>query len=146
MSKVWFAIVLMSSLLWGYSVGDKIDPTMEKSLGLKKDKLYVVDFFASWCHSCKKELPQLSEVYAKGGLLLIGINVDKQKSLGRDFVLKHKISFPIVYDSDQKIISAFNPEGIPALYFIKNGTIVEKHIGALRDVEGSIKEALGRLR
>ncbi len=126
--------------LMAYSTGDVLEKSVVEKLGLKKDTLYVVDFFASWCHSCKKELPMISKVYNEKVVEVVGINVDKDASTGKAFVSKSNISFRVVYDTDQKLISLFNPIGIPALYYVKNGKVLGSHIGAIKEIDKIIKE------
>ena len=58
-----------------YQVGDSVDPQLLKALNIDNQKITLVDFFASWCTSCKKELPELDglrDELAKRGVAKIG--------------------------------------------------------------------------
>ncbi len=140
MKKSLLIFFLSTWSLMAYSAGDIVDKSVVEKLGLKKDKLYVIDFFASWCHSCKKELPMIAKVHNEKVVEVIGINVDKDASKGQAFVSKSNISFKVIYDTDQKLISLFNPIGIPALYYVKNAKVLGSHIGAIKEIDKVIKE------
>jgi thiol-disulfide isomerase/thioredoxin len=139
MYRVWLLFVLSTGVLMAYNVGDSVDKKIVQKLNLKKDTLYVIDFFASWCHSCEKELPLIGKVYRDKVVSVVGINVDKDLALGKAFVSKHKVVFPVVYDSSQALITSFNPAGVPALYYIKNGKILGMHIGAMKEIDKKIR-------
>ncbi len=140
MKKILLIFILFSCSLMAYNVGDIIDKSVIEKLGFKKDKLYVIDFFASWCHSCKKELPMISKVHNEKIVEVIGINVDKDVSNGQAFVSKSNISFKVIYDTEQQLISLFNPIGIPALYYVKNSKVLGSRIGAIKEIDKIIKE------
>jgi peroxiredoxin len=84
-------------------------------------------------------LPLIGKVYRDKVVSVVGINVDKDLALGKAFVSKHKIAFRVVYDSSQALISAFNPAGVPALYYVKNGEILGMHIGAMKEIDKKIR-------
>ncbi|SFV61797.1 Thioredoxin family protein [hydrothermal vent metagenome] len=146
MYKLLLVFMLSTGMLLAYTVGDTVDKSVVQKLNLKKDRLYVIDFFASWCHSCKKEMPLISKVYRDKVVSVIGINVDKDIALGKAFVSKHKVPFPVVYDKGQKLIALFNPAGVPALYYIKNGKVLAMHIGAMKNIDMKIKEEVKGLK
>ena len=64
-----------------------------ETLWLEKEKTTILSFFASWCPSCKKELPQLGKLhdgYKKRGIEIIGIDVDKKLEDAHKFQEKMK--------------------------------------------------------
>jgi thiol-disulfide isomerase/thioredoxin len=140
MKKILLLFLFFTWSLMAYTTGDILEKSVVEKLGLKKDTLYVVNFFASWCHSCKKELPLISKVYNEKVVEVVGVNVDKDASTGQAFVSRSSIPFKVVYDSDQTLISLFNPVGIPALYYVKNAKVLGLHIGAIKEIDKIIKE------
>ncbi|HHC74220.1 MAG TPA: TlpA family protein disulfide reductase [Thiothrix sp.] len=67
-----------------------------------KGKVVVLNFWATWCPPCKKEIPDFVSVYEANkdnDFVIIGIAVD-QKDLVKDFVDKFKVPYPIVYGGD----------------------------------------------
>jgi len=123
-----------------YSTGDMLDKGVAEKLGLQKDKLYVIDFFASWCHSCEKELPLVSKVHRENVVEVVGVNVDSDASKGKAFVSKLKLPFSVIYDTNKALISAFDPAGVPALYYVKNEKVLGMQIGAVKEIDKKIRE------
>jgi cytochrome c-type biogenesis protein len=70
--------------------------TLEKYAG----KPILLNFFASWCAPCRKEIPELIEIYnkkAQGRFFIIGVNCDEDVSDGIDLVKKMNIPYPVVH-------------------------------------------------
>jgi thiol-disulfide isomerase/thioredoxin len=126
--------------------GDAVPQNIQEKLKLESDKIYVVDFFASWCKSCKKELPLISNIYTNKIAKVIGINVDKNQEDGENFVKELKLPFPIVYDSDKSVVEAFNPMGFPAVYYVKNGQILNVIFGAVEEIDKKITEDIKSIK
>jgi len=74
-------------------------------------KIYIVNFFASWCPPCRAEIPdmvELQKVYASKGFTFVGIAVSDSEPNIRDFVRRSGISYPVVVDNGA-VASAFSP-------------------------------------
>jgi len=72
--------------------------------------VYIVNFFASWCPPCRAEIPDmvaLQQQYGRKGFTFIGVAVNETEPAIRDFIIKNKISYPVVM-ADDKIVSAFS--------------------------------------
>lgn len=73
-------------------------------------KVYIVNFFASWCPPCRAEIPDmvsLQQQYGPKGFTFIGVAVNETEPAIRDFIAKNKIGYPVVM-ADDKIVSAFS--------------------------------------
>ena len=92
-----------------------------------KDKTLIVNFWATWCTPCRREMPalqRLSETIDKDRFLVIGVSVDEDKYLMQEFLLQQKIHFGNYQDVGQHLtrevlgISSFpetiiiSPQGI----------------------------------
>ena len=148
MMKFIITSLLVSTLLFGYQKGDMVSPTISKKLDLKNDKIYIIDFFASWCGSCKEEMPLLikaSQEMDKSKFELIGVDVDEELAKGEAFQKELNISFRVVNDPKNEIIKAFDPLGMPSLYAIKEGKVVDFLFGAKDNIDKLIADELKEL-
>lgn len=144
MKKIIISLILAVNL-FAYQKGDVISDAMAQHLGIKEDKVYVLDFFASWCGSCKKEIPLISIVNSKidpSKVEIIGIDVDKDVNKGIKFQeslkAKGKLNFRVINDPQNLVIEKFAPIGMPTLYYIKDKKIVGIITGAIDNIDKQI--------
>ncbi len=145
MKKILLSL-LVYSVAFGYSLNKQVLKADLDTIGVKKD-VVVIDFFASWCVSCKKELPLIEKLSKQiTSVQFIGVDVDEEKEDGLAFQKKLGLSFHVYNDEKQKIIKNFNPEGVPAIYILKNGTIKKIRIGAIDNVDKVLKKDLAEIK
>jgi len=100
-----------------------------------KGKVVLLDFWASWCYPCRKEMPQLVKLYRKhkkDGFIIIGVNIDDHSENMKKFLNKlfPQPDFPIVWDSDKKIPAEFDIMSMPTtIVFDKTGKERFRHNG-----------------
>jgi len=143
--KLIIIILSLTSILLSYDKGDTINPDIVTRLGLEGNKVYVIDFFASWCSSCKKEIPLISKANTKineSEAQIIGIDVDKDPKKGKKFQktlqANGDLNFKVINDPQNSIISEFNPKGMPTLFYIKNQKIFKITTGAVPNIDKEI--------
>ena len=146
LKKILYTLLFSSVTLMALETGDAIPQNIQEKLKLESDKVYVVDFFASWCKSCKKELPLITNVYNEKIAQVVGINVDKNREDGEKMVEDLKLPFPIIYDTDKSLVEAFDPMGFPAVYYIKNGQILNVIFGAVEEIDKKIAEDIKAIK
>ena len=153
MLKLITLLLLLNSLLFSYEKGDEVDLRVQQTLGMNEDKIYIVDFFASWCNSCEKEIPYISQVHQKvdaNKVEIIGVDVDKdiEKALAfqEDLKSKNSLTFRVVNDPMNNIIREFKPIGMPALYYVQNGKVLDIIYGAIDNIDKVIFKDLKRLQ
>jgi peroxiredoxin len=106
----------------------------EVSLKSYRGKVVLLNFWATWCPSCRKEIPsmvKLYESYKNKGLEIIGINLDKLDKSGIEkFSLEYNITFPILLDPTGKTAALYGITALPATFILdRNGKIQEKVAG-----------------
>ena len=93
----------------------------------------IVDFWATWCPPCRKEVPELNAIYRKyrsKGLVVLGLSVDNVQGDGvksvRPFAQEFKISYPILM-ADDAVVDAMEVDNIPTtLFFNRKGKLTAR--------------------
>lgn len=105
-----------------------------------RGKPVLVNFWATWCGPCKREMPEIEEAYARanGELVVLAVNVegtapDLARRLARDFRDELNLTFPIVLDSpDNAVFNQYRLKGLPDSFFIdRDGVIRDIVVGPL---------------
>ena len=128
-----------------------LDDAQGKTVKLSdlRGKVVLLDFWATWCHGCKTEIPWFMEFHKKyesDGLAVIGVSMDDDgwKSV-KPFVTEWKISYPIVV-GNQELGKLYSVDGMPVTLLIdREGRIAETHAGVVQkdSFEKELKDLLG---
>lgn len=146
MIKKVFLFFIFVSVAFSLEVGSKLDAKLLEKIGATKN-VVVIDFFASWCVSCKKELPLIDKLSKNmTNVQFLGVDSDEEKEDGIAFQKSLNLSFHVYNDNDQQVIKKFDPIGIPALYIVKDGVIKKAHFGALDNIDEIIKKDIMELK
>lgn len=143
--KHLLAVLLFPFALFALETGDTVPVELQHALGMQGGKTYIIDFFASWCASCEKELPELGRLHRRldpEAAEIIGVAIDKNSDNAEAFARRLGITFRTVNDTDQRIVTAFDPLGIPTLYIVQNGTVDFVLTGAVDDVDHVVEKQL----
>ena len=98
-----------------------------------KGQIVLVNFWASWCGPCRKEMPileQLNRQYRNKGVALLGVNVEPDSAAATDWLKATPVSFPILFDVDSKVSKLYQVEGMPNTVILdKTGKVRYIHRG-----------------
>lgn len=135
-------------LLPTINISDKQTPK-STSLSDYKNNIVLVDFWASWCHSCRKAfsfLNQLQHQYKNENLVVLAINEDSNVEQAKRFLMNNQVEFLSVFDKDGKIASKYQLIGMPSSFLIdKNGVIRGIYSGFNKNKATKIEQAIKTL-
>jgi len=94
------------------------------NLAEQRGQIIVINFWASWCGPCRKEMPILQTFHQKYqplGVSVWGVNVEQENQAGQDFLADLDLSFPIFFDSSNKISANYQVEAMPTTVIVDRG-------------------------
>ncbi|HWZ55109.1 MAG TPA: TlpA disulfide reductase family protein [Verrucomicrobiae bacterium] len=94
-------------------------------------KVVVLNFWATWCPPCRKEMPDLELLYQQfkdQGLVILAVS-DEEAEKVKSFIAQGKFTYPILLDLGRKVNELFEIEGIPKTFvYDRNGKLVAQSI------------------
>jgi peroxiredoxin len=106
-----------------------------------KGKVVLVNFWATWCPPCVREMPRLVRTYEqyKGqGFVLLGVNTTFQDDRAKvaAFVRDQGITFPVLLDTDAEVSRLYPSRLIPSSYLIdRDGKVVAVRVGEVDEAQ-----------
>jgi peroxiredoxin len=97
------------------------------SLADYKNKVILINNWATWCPPCIAEIPELQKYYAahaQEGFVLIGIESGEPAKTVSDFVHKHGLTYPIWIDPTTSALEAFNNWDLPSSYLVDRDGLI----------------------
>ena len=98
-------------------------------------KVLLVNFWASWCTPCVRELPGLNRLrkeVSNGSFEILGINVAEPAHRLKRFYRKNPIEFPVLYDRESTAFEQWQVAVLPTSYLVdRNGDIRYRATGAI---------------
>ncbi|MDE5930478.1 MAG: TlpA family protein disulfide reductase, partial [Muribaculaceae bacterium] len=95
-----------------------------------KDKYVLVDFWASWCGPCVRQLPVLKDLYNQykdKGLEVVGVAVWDDPADTREAIVDHALPWDVILDAQAVPTDLYGITGIPCIMLIgPDGTILSR--------------------
>ena len=118
------------------------------SLAAQRGKVVLFNVWATWCHPCRDEIPELLVLYEKykpRGLELVGVSIDANGSEEaiRSFMKDFRMTYPVWRDPDERVSTEFLVVGVPATFLIdRNGTLRWRKTGPIQPGDSSLTAAI----
>ncbi len=140
----WVRVVLLSLFLLGMAaspplVGGPAPPFNLKALDGQminlsdlKGRFVILNFWATWCVPCIKEMPEFQKAHQSLSpkVQIIGINLAESKEKVGEFVEINRLSFPVLLDEYGNVSQEYEVVHLPVTYFITpDGIIRDKIFG-----------------
>lgn len=113
-------------------------------------KPFIIDFFATWCKPCNRELDAISEVYEdwqqETGVKIIAVSIDQAHNINKvkPLVDSHGWDYEVLLDPNGDLKRAFSIQMIPYVLIVDGqGNIVYKHQGY---TDGAEEELIEKVR
>ncbi len=119
------------------------------SLSQQRGKVVLLNFWATWCDSCRAELPALRALAkdSRGRFVVLAVSVDDDPArVVPPFLAREKLDFPVAY-ADPAVLDAYAVRDLPTTFLIgPDGAIRGRYVGPLdaSSVENDILQLLRR--
>ena len=112
------------------------------------DKILLINFWATWCSPCREEMPdlqELSDAFGRENFAVIGVSIDEDGNLAREFLLQNGIRFANFQDREQALSAGqLGISVLPATYLVDpDGEILARVDGVRAWNRETLKELLG---
>ena len=137
------AAVVLGVMVWVTLTGsDQPLPTVTLAgidggtitLGPDLQRPTVINFWASWCPPCVREMPEFEQVYLErdGAVDFVGVNVRDNVVTAQQLAERTGVTYPLVLDGNGEMARTFAVVNMPTTVFVAaDGTVTDIHAGAL---------------
>jgi peroxiredoxin len=109
-----------------------------------RGRVVFINFWASWCRPCKKELPIIQDVYeekAAEGLVVLAVNWEDGSATAREYADALGLTMPVLNDARGEVYGQYLLRGLPDSFFVdSDGTLAALQYGELS--ESKMRERL----
>lgn len=102
-----------------------------------KDKVVLIDYWATWCVPCREMKPIIEKARAKfvaKGFEVLSVSIDEKRADLDKFLVKNKFANPVLHDT-AKTWAEWKVRVVPTFFLIKNGQVIEQWSGKKKEAE-----------
>ena len=109
------------------------DPARTITLAQFRGRPLVINFWASWCPPCRKEMPALERAARAlaGRVSFVGLDTQDERGAGLAFARRMGVTYPLATDNAQ-VYASYGVSGLPTTFFVSaGGTLVGRQVGGM---------------
>jgi len=114
-----------------------------------RGKVVILNFWATWCPPCRREMPALERLWQKvknKEMVVLAVNVGENADIIFEFTGNYPVSFPLLMDKDGKVIENYPVQGLPTTYIIDpHGNVTHRAVGGREWDDDAIVSELERI-
>lgn len=99
----------------------------------------LLNFWATWCKPCEREMPFMDHQYENfkdNGVQILAVNIGETDVVVNEYANRFGLSFPILNDKNQEVLTAYGVDPLPVTFLIdKDGNLVRVHTGEILNEE-----------
>jgi peroxiredoxin len=119
------------------------------SLSGLKGQVVLINFWASWCGPCRKEMPVLDQLYQRYkplGFTLLGVNVEEDSAAAETWLKETPVSFPILFDRRNAVSKLYEVTAMPSTVLVdRRGQVRYLHFGYNPGTENDYQDQIRNL-
>lgn len=119
------------------------------SLASLRGRVVLINFWATWCEPCKKEMPAMERLYQahrERGFELLAISVGEAADVVRPFRDQLGFTFPVLLDREKRVAQSYQTFRFPESYLVgRDGRVVERYVGPREWDHEAYVDRVGRL-
>jgi peroxiredoxin len=98
-----------------------------------RGRTVIINFWATWCPPCRRELPSMQRTYARlkdKGLEILAVNVGEEWEVIAPFISPYNLEFPILLDPDSSQLTQWQAIGLPTSFLVdEKGMVTHRFTG-----------------
>jgi thiol-disulfide isomerase/thioredoxin len=114
-----------------------------------KGQVVLINFWATWCGPCRKEMPLLEQLYQRYeplGFTLLGVNVEEQAGDAEKFLGEVPVSFPVLWDPENQVSKLYDVSAMPSTVLVdREGNMRFLHHGYQEGYENAYQDQIRTL-
>lgn len=115
-----------------------------------KGKVVLLNFWATWCSSCRAEMPSLNRLYGafkNRGFIVLAVTLDRREEPVLSFIAENSVLFPVLMDKDKEVsFDQYAVLALPASFLIdRNGLVAERFPGVREWDSPAVKGKISKL-
>jgi peroxiredoxin len=121
----------------------------EMSLNGLKGQVVLINFWATWCGPCRKEMPLLDQIYQRYkdlGFTLLGVNVEEDSAGAENWLKQTPVSFPVLFDRQNRVSKLYEVTAMPSTVIVdRKGQVRFVHYGYTPGTENEYQDQIRTL-